>query len=530
MFMYCTRGGQAVSRHSRARGAWFKNQLRSTRLEARASGSEPTCVLLRSFDGSMVVYAGWRQVGLMMGLQVVGMTASPFAIAQWVQLGLVLPPEQDGLGWSQLYAGSFVGSATVAAGALTFVAGVLVDRLGPTRATLLTSTLLAAACGLASLADAASPFSIVGLWCAFFAFGLSGSGFLQLIPKKLLSYWFLRRRGRAFSAVEVGVFIGVGTMPFVNLFLIETVGWRQAWRVLGVVQLLWGPVSFCFLRDSPDSLPAFERDLDGGRPAAAGTGPARVAECDGGEAVEESGVGGREAVVDEQIGLLERAAAKHADDDDEISLTVREALQTRTLWAALTLVVLRNTVMQGFDFHLIGICAAAGHSPAVAASMLAGLSVSCCVVNVISGLFAERGESALIVLTVIGIIFTGVTLMLAAAMISTKLLAVAAVTALVFGLAETQYVGLTCGLPFYFGKEHIGAISGIYYSVRLGGMGAGPALVGGLAELYGYEAAMLQLLGLPALSLLAAVFFTKPKPQSIRRQTRVGHKSSQLYA
>ncbi len=470
-----------------------------------------------------MVYSGWGQVGLMMGLQVVGMTASPFAIAQWVQLGLVLPPDQNGLGWSQLYAGSFVGSATVVAGALTFVAGVIVDRLGPTRATLLTSTLLAVACGVASLADSTSQLSIVGLWCAFFIFGLCGSGFLQLIPKKLLSYWFLRRRGRAFSAVEVGVFFGVGTMPFVNLFLIETIGWRQAWRVLGVVQLLWGPASSCFLRDAPDSLPTFERDLAGGRPRGS-TSAAKVAEGDDGKAPEEL-----EGAVDEHAGLLDQAAASAVDDHDEISFTVQEALRTRTLWAALVLVVFRNAVMQGFDFHLIGICAAAGHSPTVAASMLAGLSISCCVVNVLSGLLAERGERALILLTAVGIIFTGVTLMLAAAMIRTKLLVVAAITALVFGFTETQYVGLTCGLPFYFGKEHIGAISGIYYSVRLGGMGAGPALVGGLAELNGYETAMLQLLGLPALSLVAAGFFATPQPPTRGKNSSV-HTSSHVFA
>ena len=78
-----------------------------------------------------------------------------------VQLAFVLPPPA-GFGWSQSFAGSVFGSATLCAGALTFAAGVFVDRLGSRLSLLLTGGSLSLACLLASVAES-SP----ALWVAF---------------------------------------------------------------------------------------------------------------------------------------------------------------------------------------------------------------------------------------------------------------------------------------------------------------------------------------------------------------------------
>ena len=87
-------------------------------------------------------------------------------------------------------------------------------------------------------------------------------------------------------------------------------------------------------------------------------------------------------------------------------------------------------------------------------------------------------------------------------------------------------MGLTVGLPCYFGKAHIGAISGIYYSVRLAGMGVGPAVVGWLAERFNYSRALVLLLALPVLSLAAVVFF-RPPPLPKRQAMKLGQKGVQ---
>jgi cyanate permease len=189
---------------------------------------------------------------------------------------------------------------------------------------------------------------------------------------------------------------------------------------------------------------------------------------------------------------------------------VREALRTQALWAALVLVFLRNTVMQGFDFHLIRICAEAGQSALVAAAMMSVLSASCCAVNVAAGLLAKRGQRAILLLNWSGCVATVAMLLAAVLMIKSRSIGAAMATALVFGLAETQYVALTVGLPFYFGKEHIGSISGLYCSMRLCGMGFGPAFVGMLVEWNdSYATSLLLLLMLPAASCVVGAFFRR---------------------
>ena len=75
-------------------------------------------------------------------------------------------------------------------------------------------------------------------------------------------------------------------------------------------------------------------------------------------------------------------------------------------------------------------------------------------------------------------------------------------------------MALTVGLPTYFGKEHIGSISGVYYSVRLCAGAVGPALFGVLFDAWGdFRPVMLGALALPGVALLATCFLPRyPQP------------------
>ena len=62
----------------------------------------------------MGLYRGWLMVGVVTALSVLAFPAFGLAVAQWVQLGFVLPPPV-GFGWTQTQAGTLFGSATVVA-------------------------------------------------------------------------------------------------------------------------------------------------------------------------------------------------------------------------------------------------------------------------------------------------------------------------------------------------------------------------------------------------------------------------------
>ena len=355
----------------------------------------------------MGLYRGWLMVGVVTALSVLSFPAFGLAVAQWVQLGFVLPPPV-GFGWTQTQAGTLFGSATAVAGLTTWGAGVVVDRVGARVSLLLTGAALSFACALGSTATSATP-----LWVTFFVFGVCGSGFLQLIPKKLLSYWFLRRRGRALSIIEIGMFFGFGVMPFGNVWLIESFGWRAAWQAWAVALAAFTPVAFCLVRNSPHALPDFEK-LE---PAASEEESEGLMSGEGGGGDSSGGKGAR---------------------SEEVSLTLGQAVRGRTLWTMLLLVLCRNIIMQGMEFQ-IAICAQAGFGPVGAAGVLSSMTAFAALVNFPSGVAAER-RRLLVPLQINGILGTAAFLLMSVLMIETRSYAVALLIGPVFGLAESQCV------------------------------------------------------------------------------------------
>lgn len=435
---------------------------------------------------------GWVMVGFMLALSVLSYVGSGVAVAQWVQLALVRPPPA-GLGWSQAFAGSLYGSAAFAAGTTTVGFGWAVDRIGSTKSTCLCSALLVLACLAGSAAPApqadgsGATAAAVVVWLVCFVFAGCRNSFVQLIPRKLISYWFWRRRGRAFAYIQCGSFVGGAVAPYVNVFLIETLGWRAAWQCWAAAIAAFGLSSAVFLRDEPTSLPACEQPRAGKR-------------------VDEEG-------EERQPILSERPPeAGAAMELEEPSLTLRHALGTKALWALLVLVFCRNVVIDGVEFHLLAICSEAGMGVLEATTVVAAVSLAAAAGNFVSGFIAERGERALNLMVVWGVLATAASLLVLLLMLATGgSLAVGLAFAVVLGSAETQYASQTLLLPAWFGKEHIGSISGVYFSLRLVGMAVGPALVGVVREELGsYTVALELLLIAPAVAVLSSLFARRP--------------------
>ena len=98
----------------------------------------------------------------------------------------------------------------------------------------------------------------------------------NLVVNVTLSKWFVEKRGRVVGFSSMGVsFAGVALVPAVTV-LVDSVGWRASWQVLGVaIFLLIFPVSFLMRRAPedyglhPDGKSDAEVAQGGGRAAAA---------------------------------------------------------------------------------------------------------------------------------------------------------------------------------------------------------------------------------------------------------------------
>ena len=153
---------------------------------------------------------------------------------------------------------------------LGIVSGPLADRWGARRFAMLGMLLVGA-----GLALAAAARTIVEVYVAYgLGVGLGvGCSYVPVIGA--VQRWFVRRRGFASGLAVSGIGVGTLVMPPFASYLIETLGWREAYVVLGAVAAVLGVGMSLFIANDPAA-----RGLgpDGDPPAASAqtTAPAGV--------------------------------------------------------------------------------------------------------------------------------------------------------------------------------------------------------------------------------------------------------------
>lgn len=152
---------------------------------------------------------------------------------------------------------------------MVFTVSRLADRYGAR------STLIGAAIGL-GLACFAMSWAR-GALLVFFAFAALralGQGSLTINGTLLAAQWFVRRRGRAMAIMGLGFPLAVATIPPAARFLIETIGWREAYAVLGVmVWVLVLPPALFVVRNRPEDMGLWPDGADGPPPEEVGIEP-----------------------------------------------------------------------------------------------------------------------------------------------------------------------------------------------------------------------------------------------------------------
>ena len=154
--------------------------------------------------------------------------------------------------------------------ALGMVSGPLADRFGPRR--LAVAGMLLTGLGLA-LASAARSLGEV-----YAAYGLGvglGVGASYVPVLGAVQQWFVRQRGLASGIGVAGIGVGTLVMPPAAAALIETLGWREAYLVLGIfAAVVGGGLALLIENDprdrglSPDGDP-LQPDAQARAPAAA---------------------------------------------------------------------------------------------------------------------------------------------------------------------------------------------------------------------------------------------------------------------
>ena len=130
--------------------------------------------------------------------------------------------------------GAVYSLGTLLSAAAMIWSGRLVDRLDLRTLSLALSLFLALACWYMSFTA-----GLLSLTIAFFLLRHSGQGLISHVATTAMSRYFENARGKATSIAALGFALAEACLPILTIMLISAVGWRDAWRVTGLVALLF---------------------------------------------------------------------------------------------------------------------------------------------------------------------------------------------------------------------------------------------------------------------------------------------------
>lgn len=370
------------------------------------------------------VYYGWIIVAVL-------------TVANFTQVGEFNPvlavfirPFGEDFGWSRADVSLGITIGSLGGGMIGPIMGPLIDRYGA-RVVLLVFQIIFGTC-LLSLAflNGSLPHFLI----AYSLGRMVVQGGTSLAIQVAVANWFQRRRGRAMGMTIIGTRGGQAVLPAIVAGINETAGWRWAWVFLGGIVWVFAIVPcLIFVRRRPEDM--------GLLPDGATAAPAPVA--------------GEPAVAPPPV-------------DD--SWTLREAVRSRSLWLLTAASALTYFVGAGVNLHLYPYLVDRGLTATEAIFAASSFFAMAAVGSVLWGTFGDRIPLRFGVGIVLAMASVSMWLLMA-----TDNLLIAMVFSVFYGMSfgGTQtFIGIMWAT--YFGRGHVGSISGAMLPIQLTTNAMGP--------------------------------------------------------
>jgi MFS family permease len=333
--------------------------------------------------------------------------------------------------------------------------GRFIDRCGPRKAVIIIASLFALACVYMGLVA-----NIIMLALGFIAIRSLGQGALALVSLNVINLWFVRRRGFALSISGIGLALGIGVFPLIIESLINQIGWRLAYASLGgVVALTILPLGALLYRDQP-----------------------------------------------ERYGLQPDGPLKATQTPplNEVNYTLPAARRTLTFWIFTAGSICVATFITGLIFHHYSIMASSGIERSIAAMVFVPFGVVTALANLVTGLLLDRISPrflmAAMLLLLCSALFLAVRVTTAEGMLLYGGL---------LGLMEGMNGVLKSGVyAYYFGRSHLGSITGFATTLAVIGTATGPVSFALGFDHFGSYGPVLALTALPPFLVAVTLLLT----------------------
>jgi MFS family permease len=393
-------------------------------------------------------YAGWRVVAAaFFGVMVSFAAVVPYTFS------LFLAPLHVAFGWKREAISLAFGIAAMSIALCSPAIGHLLDRYPPRRIILPAIVLFSS--GLASLAFLGP--HIAQFYLSYLLLGIVGNATAQLAYSRVVSTWFVERRGMAFAVMLTGNGVGSILLPLFAQHTMETDGWRTAYLGLGAVALLGGfPLTALLIREKPAAL----------------------------------------------------RAVNHPSSE---GMSVREAMRSGIFLVLMPSILLYAFSANGAIAHLSAILTGYGvtaHSASIALSVLGASGIAGRIVtgHLLDRYFAPRVSMLMLLLCSCSFIMLAHTHSAAVGVASAALLG--------FGLGSeadvTPYL-----IARYCGLKNLSTLYGMSWTAYAFGAAMGPVVLGRAFDRAGaYRSSFIALLSLPCLSGALLTLFL---PQYVKR-------------
>ena len=302
---------------------------------------------------------------------------------------------------------------------------------------------------------------------------------LQMGATVIIPKWFVRRRGMAVSLASAGGGLAAFVLPAILVAIDHALGWRSGWLVLALLAFVFSAFPAIFLRREPEDVGLLP-DGDGRRPEDPVMPPQRT----------------------------------------EASFTRTEAMHTRTFWILTVAVAFGALAANGMPANLTNLFVDRGMDLDTAATALVFYGVASIGAKFFWGWLANRFELrfVLLLLTAYGALAIPAILLVPSSVGS---------PALAYGALVGFYVGAYIPLHFlvwaaYFGRAHVGAISGVGRPLGAMTLAGGPFVIALARDASGTYASGLLLAAAGIALAFACLYFVqpprRPKPEIDRKE------------
>ncbi len=345
---------------------------------------------------------------------------------QTVGVSVFTDPVKDALGLSRNQFSNAYMIGTLLSAFFVARAGVLFDRFGARYVAFFSALFLAVALALAAnsvyISEGLQAWIAVRSWVLpfivmsvlFFAIRFFGQGVLTMSSRNMIMMWFDKNRGKVNAVSSIGVALGFSSAPIALDALIDTYGWENSWLILALILLCFSVVVLQFYRNSPE---------DFGMPPDGKT-------------------------------VLDKTSTTAPVVEKNFTLT--EAKQTRAFWMIGLTLAFNSFFSTGFTFHIVSIFSSQGYSKAEAIAVFLPISIIAISVSTLGNVLSDYVHHKIYVYIMLG---AGVLASLGLFYLGTSF----SIYMLIVGLGV--FSGLFAVVnavtwPRYFGRKHLGAITG----------------------------------------------------------------------